>query len=77
VVSTHLKNISQSGSFPQVRVKSNKYLKPTPRGKLAENIENHSYNTWEMPSFPSFFEKKTSPTTGHVRVSLSQSFSDI
>ena len=35
VVSTHLKNISQIGSFPQVGVKINKYLKPPPRYVLA------------------------------------------
>ena len=31
VVSTHLKNISQIGSSPQVRDENNKYLKPPPR----------------------------------------------
>ena len=30
VVSTHLKNISQNGNLPQIEVKINKYLKPTP-----------------------------------------------
>ena len=31
VVSTHLKNISQIGPFPQIGMKINKYLKPPPR----------------------------------------------
>ena len=31
MVSTHLKNISQIGSFPQNRGKNKKYLKPPPR----------------------------------------------
>ena len=31
MVSTHLKNISQTGSSPQVGVKTKKYLKPPPR----------------------------------------------
>ena len=31
VVSTHLKNISQIGSFPQVGLKIKRYLKPPPR----------------------------------------------
>ena len=30
VVSTHLKNISQIGSFPQVGAKMKKYVKPPP-----------------------------------------------
>ena len=30
VISTHLKNISQIGSFPQIGVKIKKYLKPPP-----------------------------------------------
>ena len=30
-LSTHLKNISQIGSFPQVGMKIKKYLKPPPR----------------------------------------------
>jgi len=33
MVSTHLKNVSQIGSFPQVGVKIKKYLKPPPRQK--------------------------------------------
>ena len=33
VVSTHLKNISQIGSIPQVAVTNFKELKPAPRGK--------------------------------------------
>ena len=36
VVSTHLKNISQIGSFPQVEVKIQKYLKPPSRNTCAD-----------------------------------------
>ena len=43
VVSTHLKNTSQNGNFPQIGVFKKRYLKPPPRKIGLEYLPDHSW----------------------------------
>ena len=46
IISTHMKNMSQIETFPQIGVKTNKkYVKPPPRYLLMVNIQY-------LPEFP-------------------------
>jgi len=54
VVATHLKNVSQIGSFPQVEVKKNK-MKPPPRVWIplcitVKSWENQNAVPWVAPA---------------------------
>ena len=49
VVSTHLKNISQIGSSPQVGMKTKKYLKPPPSHRIARC-------RWQPQKLPELFD---------------------
>ena len=51
MVSTHLKNISQIGSFPQVGRKSKKYLKPPPTISVETKNSTYMFNT-TVGNFP-------------------------
>ena len=56
VVSTHLKNISQIGSFPQIGVKIKTCFKPPPRKELyVYTPDSLDYKSTELSMF--FFEK--------------------
>ena len=61
VVSTHLKNISQIGSSPQVGVNKKKYLKPPPRNVIKQEYYKdfqistrmyHVFNLWSTAPGP-------------------------